>query len=229
MSLQPSPSLHFQETAVIGAVQVDASAMIAPGVILHAEPGSQIQVAAGVCIGMGSVLHVQAGVLSIGMGANLGTGVLIFGSGEIGENVCVGAGSTIIQPRLAVGQVVPPASLLGDESRQWQDSPIASPSLPEQSLPDPWQEPHPAVPENTPHPNPPLGKGRELGSAYLPQGGTEGWAATTLPEPAAEPAPETPLGATTTGTIETPGQNRPIYGQDYVKQMMGKMYPNSTG
>lgn len=103
---------------IYGEVQVDPTAQIAPGVLLQADPGCQIRIGAGACIGMGSILHAHGGSLVIGHGATLGVGVLVVGSGTVGAGVCVGSYSTIFDSYLAPNLIIPPGSLLGDESRE---------------------------------------------------------------------------------------------------------------
>jgi carbon dioxide concentrating mechanism protein CcmN len=118
MPLSLPLSLQYREANVIGDVQVDALAMIAPGVLLYAEPGCQIRVGAGVCLGMGCVIHARGGDIEIAAGASVGTGVLIWGAGQLGSQACIGANSTLIHPQLDALAVVAPASLVGDASRQ---------------------------------------------------------------------------------------------------------------
>lgn len=118
------PSLPLSRNAdvyVQGDVSIDPSAAIATGVILRAEPDSQIIIAAGVCIGAGSILHAYQGTLEVEACANLGAGVLIVGKGKIGANASIGALTTICNASLAPAQVVPAASLLGDRGRQVAD------------------------------------------------------------------------------------------------------------
>ncbi len=103
---------------IYGEVQVDPTAQIAPGVLLQADPGCQIRIGAGACIGMGSILHAHGGSLVIGHGATLGVGVLVVGSGTVGAGVCVGSYSTIFESYLAPNLIIPPGSLVGDESRE---------------------------------------------------------------------------------------------------------------
>jgi len=55
-------SNHFY---VSGNVTIHPSAAIAPGVLLQADPESQIIIAAGVCVGMGTILHAHAGILEV--------------------------------------------------------------------------------------------------------------------------------------------------------------------
>jgi carbon dioxide concentrating mechanism protein CcmN len=203
MYLQSSPSLHHAEICVIGDVQVDPLAVIAPGVVLYAEPGSQIHIAAGVCIGIKSVLHISQGSLTIETGVNLATGVLIIGAGRIGQTACIGAGTTLIHPEIPAGQVIPPGSLLGDGSRQVD--------LDRDSA----EHQHDVFPDLSPGADIP-----HLGNGFSPTAPVE-----TPPEVVIEPHVEPQI----VPPEPSPAQNRRIYGQDYVKQMMGKMFPNRSG
>ncbi|WP_218079735.1 LbetaH domain-containing protein [Anthocerotibacter panamensis] len=119
LTLQPPGDANPR---ISGEVTVHASALLAPGTVLLADPGSRIVVGAGVCIGMGVVLHAHGGTLHLEHGVNLGAGVLIAGEGLLGAQSCVGSAATLINPRLARGQIVPPGSLLGDTD----SSPAAS-------------------------------------------------------------------------------------------------------
>jgi carbon dioxide concentrating mechanism protein CcmN len=103
---------------VSGDVTIHPSAAIASGVLLQADPSSQIVIAAGVCIGAGTVLHAHQGMLEIETGATLGTGVLVVGSGKIGENACVGSRALIWEQSIDAEQVVPSGSLIGDMGRR---------------------------------------------------------------------------------------------------------------
>jgi carbon dioxide concentrating mechanism protein CcmN len=194
---------------VIGDVQVDPLAVIAPGVVLYAEPGSQIHIAAGVCIGIKSVLHISQGSLTIETGVNLAAGVLIVGAGRIGQTTCIGAGTTLIQPEIPAGQVIPPGSLLGDGSRQ-VDLELDS------------AEPDPDQGVDIPH----------LGNGFSPIAPVE-TPPETVPEPQVEPQTvppaQSPEQIPEQSSDSSPVPNRRIYGQDYVKQMMGKMFPNHSG
>lgn len=119
-----------------GNVSIDPSAAIAPGVLLQAEADSRITIGAGVCIGAGSIVHASGGEIEIGMGVCMGRGVLIIGSGTIERNACIGAGTTVIDPQIAEGEVVPTHSLLGDRSR-------GAVSVVESPLPGPIPDPSP--------------------------------------------------------------------------------------
>ena len=118
MSLSPLHLTCNFNSYISGEVTIDPSAAIAPGVILQADPNSQIIIAAGVCIAMGAVLHARDGILEIEAGATIGAGVLLVGRGKIGANACIGSATTILNCSIKPEQVVAPNSLLGDTSRQ---------------------------------------------------------------------------------------------------------------
>ncbi|MBD2462730.1 transferase [Oscillatoria sp. FACHB-1407] len=121
--LLPQPQLmselHF---SIRGDVTVHPSAAIAPGVLLQADPGARLMIAAGVSIGAGSILHAYEGDLTIEVNACLGSGVLLVGSGKIGANACIGSMTTILNGCVESGQVIPPETLMGDRSRQLPSS-----------------------------------------------------------------------------------------------------------
>ena len=106
------PIGDFRSYVVCGDVVIDQTAAIASGVLIQADQGGRITIAAGVCIGMGAVLHAQDGLLEIGAGASLGAGVLVYGSSKIGEGACIGASSSIVKAVIAKGAIVPPCSLI---------------------------------------------------------------------------------------------------------------------
>lgn len=116
MYLPPLQMPAFLDRVMIGDVQIDPSAAIAPGVILQADPSSSIVIGAGVCIGMGVILHAQTGKLAIGVSTNLGAGVLIVGKGEIGANCCIGSCSTLINCNLPSGTIIAAGKLLENNS-----------------------------------------------------------------------------------------------------------------
>ena len=119
MHISPLQPISTSPACVSGDVTIDPSAAIALGVLIQADPNSKIIIAAGVCIGMGSIIHAQGGKLEIASGANLGAGVLILGQGKIGENSCIGSLTTVLNNSVAAGQVVAPGSLIdGISDRQ---------------------------------------------------------------------------------------------------------------
>ncbi|NEQ10056.1 MAG: transferase, partial [Moorea sp. SIO4E2] len=108
-------------------MSIDPSAAISAGVILRADPDSKITIAAGVCIGMGAIIHAHKGTVEVESGASLGAGVLVVGKGKIGANASIGSLTTIWNHSVESLQVVPSASVLGDKGRP----------LPEESQPTP--------------------------------------------------------------------------------------------
>jgi carbon dioxide concentrating mechanism protein CcmN len=122
MHLPPLPSITNSHVIVTGDVSIDKSAAIAPGVILQADPDSRIIIAAGVCIGMGAILHAHKGTLEIDPGAILGAGVLFVGVGKIGANACIGAATTIWNSSVDSWQVLPAGSMVGETGRKIADN-----------------------------------------------------------------------------------------------------------
>ncbi|MGB3765711.1 MAG: hypothetical protein WA947_04060 [Phormidesmis sp.] len=98
----------------VGDVLVDASAAIAPGVVLQALPGSRIVIGSGVCLAGGVCVQAKAGLLTISPGATLGANVLIIGSGRVGANACISPGSTLLNPQVEDDALLPPNTLLGE-------------------------------------------------------------------------------------------------------------------
>jgi carbon dioxide concentrating mechanism protein CcmN len=110
--LPPLEPIGDFRSYVCGDVVIDETAAIASGVLIQADQGGKITIGAGVCIGMGAVLHAQGGLLEIAAGANLGAGVLVYGTSRIGEGACIGASSSIVRAVIAKGAIVPPCSLI---------------------------------------------------------------------------------------------------------------------
>jgi carbon dioxide concentrating mechanism protein CcmN len=126
MHQSPLQPISTSPACVSGDVTIDPSAAIAIGVLIQADPNSKIVIAAGVCIGMGSVIHARNGVLNIGAGANLGAGVLVLGQCHIAENTCIGSLSSILNSSTTPGQVIPPNTLLDGISNQEIEPPVLS-------------------------------------------------------------------------------------------------------
>jgi carbon dioxide concentrating mechanism protein CcmN len=137
MQLPTLPLISNSHVYVEGDVSIDPSAAIAAGVILRAAFDSKIIIAAGVCIGMGSILHSHQGTLEVEAGANLGAGVLVVGKGKIGANACIGAATTIWNSSIQSGQVVQAGSVVGDRGRQITDVSSTSTSTTSSDAPDP--------------------------------------------------------------------------------------------
>jgi carbon dioxide concentrating mechanism protein CcmN len=101
---------------ISGDVTVHPTANIGSGVLLHADPGSQLVVGVGACIGAGCILHAHTGTLFVGDGVILGMGTLVFGATQVGERSCVGADSSLIDVLIAPNTVLPPNSLIDSYS-----------------------------------------------------------------------------------------------------------------
>lgn len=203
MYLSPLQLSSNSQILMSGDVVVNEGAAIAPGVILQAEPGSRISIAAGACIGLGVILHAREGTLSIGAGVILGAGVLVVGAGTIGANACIGAGTTLINPCIDQMQIMPAGSLMGDTSRQAEASPTAaaptaaptSPETPEATTPPVDRPIEPPSPAQTP-----------------PQ---------TASETAAEPPESTAAEPPQPGEIPTI-----LYGQAHINRLLGTLFPH---
>jgi carbon dioxide concentrating mechanism protein CcmN len=204
MYLSPLQLSSNSQILMSGDVVVNEGAAIAPGVILQAEPGSRISIAAGACIGLGVILHAREGTLEIGAGVILGAGVLVVGAGTIGTSACIGAGTTLINPCIDQMQIMPAGSLMGDTSRQATAEATAaeataaaptSPETPEATTPPVAPPIEPPAPAQTP-----------------PQ---------TAPETAAEP-PES-----TAAESPQPGETPTIlYGQAHINRLLGTLFPH---
>jgi len=202
MYLSPLQLSSNSQILMSGDVVVNEGAAIAPGVILQAEPGSRISIAAGACIGLGVILHAREGTLEIGAGVILGAGVLVVGAGTIGTSACIGAGTTLINPCIDQMQIMPAGSLIGDTSRQAAAEATAaptaaptSPETPEATTPPVAPPIEPPAPAQTP-----------------PQTGPE--TATDAPESTAAEQPQ-------------PGETPTIlYGQAHINRLLGTLFPH---
>lgn len=203
MYLSPLQLSSNSQILMSGDVVVNEGAAIAPGVILQAEPGSRISIAAGACIGLGVILHAREGTLEIGAGVILGAGVLVVGAGTIGTSACIGAGTTLINPCIDQMQIMPAGSLMGDTSRQASAeataaAPTAAPTSPE--TPEATTPPvAPSIEPPAPAPTPPQ----------------------TAPETATD-APES-----TAAEPPQPGETPTIlYGQAHINRLLGTLFPH---
>ena len=105
------------EVSIIGEVIIHEGAVVAPGTILQAAPNCRIVIHEGACIGMGTLINAYQGDIEIQSGAMLGAGVLIVGQGTIGQNVCLGSCTTVINTSVEAGTTIEAGSLMGDTSR----------------------------------------------------------------------------------------------------------------
>jgi carbon dioxide concentrating mechanism protein CcmN len=146
VELQSLHPVDERQSWIGGDVVVDPSAVIGPGVLLQADGGCRIAIAAGVIIGMGSVLHARSGAIAVGRGATLGAGVLLVGAVTVGSGARLGMGVTVIDAQVPDGQLVLPGALLGG-SAESIDSTESAASPPPAPVPQP--SPEPAIADDT--------------------------------------------------------------------------------
>lgn len=217
-----SSAAYQQDIQISGDVRIDPSAVIAPGVIIQAAPNSYVAIAAGVCIGMGSILQAGKGSIEIQQGVTLGAGVLIIGAAKIGENTCVGYGTTIFQASVIASQVLPPNSLIGDNSRNPNSQPTPSPSpspKPARTQAasdfDPWNP--------TPSPQAPA----PVTESPPPQSQTNSFK--KEPDPAPKIIPDivpSPPEIPEEEAKNTP--KAPVVGQVYINQLLMTLFPHNN-
>lgn len=186
---------------VSGEVVVHPSAVIAPGVMLQADPSCRLVIGAGVCVGQGTILHAHQGILTIESGVVLGNGVLIVGQGTIGMNACIGPFSTLISCSVAANQLIPPRSLVGDASRKVELEATSTPVI-DSEVP-PSQASAPAQARTVSPPSP--------------------------PPSAPKPSPDSASSASTTETVSASPSEKTltqVYGQAYVERIMITMFPH---
>jgi carbon dioxide concentrating mechanism protein CcmN len=210
MYLSPLQLSSNSQIYMSGDVVVDEGAAIAPGVILQADPDSRISIAPGACIGMGVILHAREGNLEVGAGAILGAGVLVVGSGTIGANACIGAGTTLINPCIDKMQFLPAGSLIGDTSRKVALEPDPESNVPQPDPPkfsDPWSSQEPETVSES---------GVSLPQERSPE-----------PEPIAEEQlqPE-PVAEERSSQSEIANVPTILYGQAHINQLLGTLFPH---
>ncbi|MEG4490492.1 carbon dioxide concentrating mechanism protein [Microcoleus sp. D3_18_C4] len=207
MYLSPLQLSSNSQILMSGDVVVNEGAAIAPGAILQADPGSRISIAAGACIGMGVILHAREGTLEIAAGVILGAGVLVVGAGTIGENACIGAATTLINPCIDKMQIMAAGSLLGDTSRQ-AASEEATATAPKTA---------PTSPETPEATTPPVDRPVEPIEPPQPP--------ETPPQTAPETAPDPP--ESTAADPPQPGETPTIlYGQAHINRLLGTLFPH---
>lgn len=185
LQLNPVSTTHY---FVCGDVTIHAGAAIAPGVLLQADPDSQIVIEAGVCIGLGSIIHAHGGTVLIGESVIVGAGVLIVGVVSVGDRACVGSATTVFNRSIAAGTIVPPGSLLTAEVE----------TIPKPAEAVSAKATEPEVCESSSSPFVPPPEPEESDEIESP--------------PAQSAAPD-------------PSRNGSAYGQAYVSQLLGKIFP----
>ncbi len=201
MQLPPLQPVANIEPFVSGDVKIDPSVAIAPGVILQAASDCQIIIAAGVCIGMGAILHAYQGNIEVESGAIIGAGVLLVGKSKIGANACVGALATILEQDLESQQIVPPASIIEKSGRQVLEKDTTSP--PQTAF----------TPKTT----------KDDKDSPINQESVQ--TASSLEETQTETT-ETQAGNPRLPEKLSPDLNNKIYGQEHVNQIMQTLFPH---
>jgi carbon dioxide concentrating mechanism protein CcmN len=234
--LPPLQAMHDSQVYINGDVTIDPSAAIAPGVLLQASPGSSITIAAGVCIGMGAVLHACEGTLEIQAGASLGAGVLIVGAGVIGPNACIGAQSTLLNTSVEGKLLVPSGSVLGDRSRQIQpEAEVVPPVISTPPIPEPTPEatPAPETPAPVAEPEPTSSfqapESQKNGSTFkYPEPTNIGANPFKYPEHQKISLNSTPENNGTTEEKVLEKVPTIIHGQAYVHDLLSTLLPNRS-
>lgn len=228
MAVMPWQPLHNQKSCIDGEVSIDPSAVVAPGVVLIANPQSRIAIAAGACIGMGVVLHADGGTLRVEEGAILGAGVLVVGSGTIGARACVGPVSTVFNCSVESEQVVAPGSLLGNCGRS-QNRELKVAPKPVESVAE--VEP---VPEVTPEEDASqITVAPPKSNPSATQSSIHSAIARNLianpPTSRINPNLETPSSNsmdTSTDNLGSEAVNPPVYGHQHLQRLMSTLFPH---
>ncbi len=216
--MEPSP-LHFVSQTHYyrgGDVVVDASAAIAPGVVLRAAPdGSSIHIGPGACVGAGVVIQARQGRVSIEAGVSLGTGALIVGHGYVGKDVCVGPSSTLINPAIAPNTIIPPCSLIEEGISQARVATSSNGSPVGFQTPNFHSETNP-VPSM---PMPPRTSPTVEPQAVAPK-------AVNVPdiEPMAQPPNATIGGNPLSSSIASPKSH--VYGREHLNNLLSALFPH---
>ncbi|NEP61725.1 MAG: hypothetical protein F6K31_33030 [Symploca sp. SIO2G7] len=213
--MEPSPlhlvsHTHYYRS---GDVFVDASAAIAPGVVLRAAPTGAIRIGPGVCVGAGVVIQARLGCVFIETGVSLGTGVLIVGHGHVGKDACVGPSSTLINPAIAPNAIIPPCALVEAVSSQiGQENGVSRPQGSNFHTPNFEAGPVPSMPME-PRTSPTVEP-----QSVSPR-------AVNIPEPdtagSSQPADDTP----SSGTSAITSANGYVYGRDHLNSLLSSLFP----
>ncbi len=209
MHLPPLQSPSMTHYCTSGDVSIAPDAVIAAGSVLKADSDCAIVIGAGVCLGLGSVLHANDGTITVEAGASLGAGTVIVGHCRIGAQACIGTSTTIYNVSVAPGQLVPPASLLGSMGRSVEATTFASEQQPDAA---PKIENVGAATDK-----------RNSAEASTPK------AAKMEPEPSPwdEVEPETPTASSSPSSTAATGKPRSktvVYGKAQFEQMRGEMF-----
>lgn len=211
--MEPSPLEIVSHTHYYrgGDVVVDASAAIAPGVVLRAAFDGAIRIGPGACVGAGVVIQAKRGCVYIEAGVSLGTGVLIVGHGHVGKDACVGPSSTLINPAIASGTVIPPCALVEEATLSHsgvpsQQRPSQSPGFSTAGFSKSEHNPVPSMPM-PPRTSPPV-----------------------QPRSVAPKAVDVPTVNSTApaenNTSVVANSNNPVYGREHLNSLLSALFPH---
>lgn len=213
LQLHPVSTTHY---FVSGDVTIHEGAAIAPGVLLQADPNSRIVIHAGACIGMGSVLHAHNGTIEIGEGSILGSGVLLVGALKISDRACIGSATTIFNQSVERGVIIAPSSLLGVDA---PTNPNVSSQTPVEEVYEPGFCPPCPTPESNNGSKP--AESTNGAKPVEPENSPEVPESENLPEESDEI--DSPVSQNSSSALS---QNGSVYGQSYVNELLGKLFPH---
>ncbi len=211
MHLPPLQSPSMTHYCTSGNVSIAPDAVIAAGSVLKADSDCAIVIGAGVCLGLGSVLHANDGTITVEAGASLGAGTIIVGHCRIGAQSCIGTSTTIYNVSVAPGQLVPPASLLGKMGRA-----VETTTSPTDVY---WEQPH-ASPRNDR-----VGTAtdkRNSGEASPPK--ADKMEQEPSPWDEVDTDPPTASSSPRSASAANPLRSTVVYGKAQFEQMRGEMF-----
>ncbi len=212
------------EVSIIGEVIIHEGAVVAPGTILQAAPNCRIVIHSGACIGMGTLINAYKGDIEIESGAMLGAGVLIVGQSKIGQNVCLGSSTTVINRSIESGTTIEAGSLVGDTSRHFSEEETESPKQIKTDNNGSSENGH-LIANNHKKDSQPNKTKTENNKPEFVEEMEDLWAD---PEPEIEEVTEIPeIPAIPTQTnASTDNKNAPVVGQVYINQLLCTLFPD---
>ena len=217
LPLIQSPSRS--EVSVIGEVFIHQGAVVAPGTILQAAPNCRIVIHSGACIGMGTLINAYQGDIEIESGAMLGAGVLIVGQSKIGQNVCLGSCTTVINSSIESGTTIEAGTLIGDTSLQFSEEETKAPKQIKAENNGSSENGH-LIADNNQKDN--LPQQSEEKKPEFVEEIEDLWADTP---PKVEEVTEIPEIPTKPDT-PTETKNAPVVGQVYINQLLCTLFPD---
>ncbi|MCM1983044.1 hypothetical protein [Lyngbya confervoides] len=201
---------HASDPFCVGDVMIAPTAVIAPGVVLRADPNCSITVRDGACLGVGVIVHATGGSIEIHQKVCVAGDVLIVGCGTLGRQACIGAGATLLNPAVAEAEIVPAQARIGDSSRGWD--------VPNLESPEPARSPR-DVPSDPVDPPP---------SKVDPRGGRGAGdpSVNPLPDPVDGSSPPAPTSPTPPPAGGPPNAAKRVIGKAEFEKMVRQMFPD---